>query len=163
MKMENKTLKSGFCYRLMDSRLALAGQPGPEDFKDLSEQGFKKVINVRGVREMEALSFSVSETAKKFNLSYHLIPVMKEGMVDREALNKIHQILESCPKEKILIHCASGQRAVAALLAHLLKAKKVSLESAPSSAFEMGLQNEALLFGVLQTFRGFTDNGKGKE
>ena len=150
MKNEIKALKSGFCYRLMDSRLALAGQPGPKDFKEFSELGFKKIINVRGVREMEALNFSVSEAAKRLNLSYHPVPLMEEGAPDRRALNKIHQILESAPKEKTLIHCASGQRAAAAFLAHLLKAKKILPESAPSLAFETGLQNEALLSAVLQ-------------
>ena len=155
MKVTHKTLKTGFSYRLIDSCWAVSAQPQPEDFKDFKDQGFTQVINVRGVQELEKLSFDISETVRGLGFQYHHIPVIKEGGLDKKALDQIHQILYSANEgetggEKTIIHCAAGQRAAVALLVHLLQSGKMSASSAAPVAFDMGLQKEELIFKVLE-------------
>ena len=154
MKVTHKTLKTGFSYRLADSRWAVSAQPQPEDFKNFKDQGFQQVINVRGAQELEKLDFNISETVKELGLQYHHIPIIKAGDLDKEALNQIHQILRSDDGEKdkgkTIIHCAAGQRAVVALMVHLLQSGKISSSSAAPVAFDLGLQKEELLSRVLQ-------------
>ena len=91
---------------------------------------------------------------KKLNLQYHHIPVIKEGDLDKGALDKIHQILlsngEGKAEGKTIIHCAAGQRAAVALLVHLLQSGKVSAPSVAPVAFDLGIQREELISKVLQ-------------
>ena len=154
MKVTHKILKTGFSYRLCDSCWAVSAQPHPEDFKDFKEQGFKQVINVRGAQELEKLNFDVSETVKELDLQYHHIPIMKEGDLDKEALDKIHQILQATDGEKkegkVIIHCAAGQRAAVALLVYLLQSKKLSTSSITPLAFDLGVQREEFIARILQ-------------
>ena len=154
MKVTHKTLETGFSYRLTDSLWAVSAQPQPADFKGFKDQGFKQVINVRGVQELEKLDFDISETVKGLNLQYHHIPIIKEGNLDKEALDQIHQTLLSGNGEKevgkTLIHCAAGQRAAVALLVHLLQSGKVSAPSVAPLAFDLGIQREDLLSKVLE-------------
>lgn len=154
MKVTHKTLKTGFSYRVLDSCWAVSAQPHPEDFKGFKEQGFKQVINVRGAQELEKLNFDVAKTVKELNFQYHHIPIMKEGDLDKEALDKIHHILRATDGEKeegkVIIHCAAGQRAAVALLAHLLQSKKTSASSIAPLAFDLGVQREEFISRVLQ-------------
>ena len=153
MKITYHTLKTGFSYRLMDSRWAICSQPQPEDFKELKEQSFTRVINVRNTRELEKLDFDVSKTVQGLNFKYHHIPILKEGDLDEGALGKIHQLLSFSDKEtegKTIIHCAAGQRAAVALLVHLLQSGQVSDPSVAPLAVELGLQREDLLNRILQ-------------
>ena len=154
MKVTHKTLKTGFSYRLIDSRWAVCAQPQPEDFKDFKNQDFTRVINVRGAQELEKLNFDISETVKELGFQYHHIPVIKEGDLDRSALDKIHQILHSDnggeAEGKTVIHCAAGQRAAVALLVYLLQSGKMSSSSAAPVAFDLGVQKEELISRILQ-------------
>ena len=154
MKVTHKTLKTGFSYRLIDSLWAVSAQPQPADFRDFKDQGFSQVINVRGAQELEKLDFDVPETVKKLGLQYHHIPVIKEGDLDKKALNQIHQILHSTGEGgtggKTVIHCAAGQRAAVALLVHLLQSGKLSASSAAPVAFDLGVQKEELISKVLE-------------
>ena len=153
MNVTAKTLKTGLPFHLAGSRWAVSGQPGPEDLREFKEEGFHRIVNVRGPGELEKLNFSPTKTAESLSLSYKNIPIMKNGALDRTALDQTHQALCAFDKTdgKILIHCAKGQRAVAVLLNHLLRLKKISGDLAPSLALKLGLRNENLMAELLQT------------
>ncbi len=175
MKAESKKLKTGFPHRCLDSRFAVSGQPALEDLPALKGEGFSQIVNVRGFQEMESAGFkggakAVSKAMEDSRLSYHHIPVIKDGALSREALEEIHQILspggrsgkEEAKKKsgsgggggggaKTLIHCASGQRAVIALLHHLMELGELPLDSAAALAHDLGLRGEALLIKLFQT------------
>ena len=108
---------------------------------------------MRGVKELEKLDFDISETVQGLSFQYHHIPIIKEGDLNKEALDKIHKLLSSPDKKadgKTIIHCAAGQRASVALLVHLLQSGKVSAQSIAPVAFELGLQRKDLLTRILQ-------------
>ena len=152
MKSTSEKLSTGFSYFCLDSRFAVSGQPSFEDLPALKEKGFARVVNVRGFQEMEKADFDVPKAMERNQLAYHNIPIIKDSALDWGAMDKVHQILSSAEKsgEKTIIHCASGQRAVIALLGHLLEAEALPLDLVSSLAFDLGLRNEALLIKFFQ-------------
>ena len=152
LTVRSKKLKTGFPYFCLSSRFAVSGQPAPEDFAALAAEGFRRAVNVRSPQEMRGLDFDAARAAEENRLSYQNTPIIKDGGLDQAALETAHQLLSAAEKsgDKVFIHCASGQRAVIALLNHLLAAGELAMDSASGLAFELGLRNEALLIKLFQ-------------
>lgn len=92
--------------------LITGGQPSQADLKQLKEAGISKVINLRGPDE--PISFSEQAAAEALGLTYISLPVAGAGDVTVDKARALYQHLQG--DDKVLVHCASGNR-VGALLA----------------------------------------------
>ena len=63
----------------------------------------------------------------------------------------MHSILSDLKEEeKVVIHCAAGQRASVALIAFLIKSGKIAKEAAPELAENLGLKKPDMLNRLLE-------------
>ncbi|HAW93509.1 MULTISPECIES: beta-lactamase hydrolase domain-containing protein [unclassified Arsukibacterium] len=104
--------------------LITGGQPSQADLKQLKEAGISKVINLRGPDE--PISFDEQAAAEALGLTYISLPVAGAGDVTVEKARALYQHLQS--DDKILIHCASGNRvgALLAIGAHDINGKPIT-------------------------------------
>ncbi|MEO6421933.1 MAG: protein tyrosine phosphatase family protein [Candidatus Nitrotoga sp.] len=94
--------------------LYIAAQPKPDDFTAFSKAGVKHVINLRAPNEMP--DFNEAAIVTKSGMAYYNIPIVESSDLTKENVNLLNSVLTKLEKEKVLIHCSSGNR-VAALMA----------------------------------------------
>ena len=140
----------------INERLALGGEVTKEELRELSEAGFKSIIDLRTgdepqpplTREEEA------DEARHLGLMYHNLPVqghdIKPGQVDRFAalLNEL-----TAP---VYVHCQKGGRATAMSMLHLAAEHGWSGEETLRKADELGcpLSSPAMRQAVLDHVGG---------
>ena len=119
----------------VDDVLYSSGQPSPEDFKALSEQGIKHIVNLRPPFEMD---WDEGAWVESLGMSYHNIPVDGAG-VNFENAALLANKLQDIGGEPTLVHCASGNRngALAALIA--AQDRQMDVESAIAEGRRWGL------------------------
>lgn len=105
-------------FKRPSENLITGGQPSREDLIKLKEAGVTKIINLRGPDE--SLPFDEKKEASALGLEYVSFPIV--GATDTTSANakKLHELLGN--KDKVFVHCVSGNR-VGALLA--IKAHKI--------------------------------------
>jgi uncharacterized protein (TIGR01244 family) len=121
-------------YRLIQPRLATAGQPRPEVIAKLKEMGFKTVINLRTEMEGTAAERAAVEAQ---GLRYVSVPITPASfsLSDVEAVERA-LAPESGP---VLLHCASSNR-VGAVWAVIQSRKGKTLAEAEAAGREAGMQ-----------------------
>lgn len=93
----------------------VAGQPKLDDLKAVKAAGIKWVVNMRG--EGEPTGFSDEKaTVEGLGLGYTFIPVAGAAGVTTTNAEALKATLQAHKGDKILLHCASGNR-VGALMA----------------------------------------------
>ena len=138
-------LQSGYEYYSAENRYLIGPQPSPEDFADLkSNQEVVAVINLRSLRENKRLKFDAAESAKASDVGYYEIPLMRRGAPQTAALTEISKILKKHDDGKILLHCASGNRAAGWYAVLKATQKKMTTDEAMAFANKVGLQNRKL-------------------
>lgn len=126
--LENGAIPSAF--NKPAENLVTGGQPSQADLKMLKAAGVSKVINLRGPDEVVA--FDEQAAAEALGMTYISLPVAGAGDVTADKARALYQHLQG--DEKVLVHCASGNRvgALLAIGAHEVNGKPI---------------NEALEFG----------------
>lgn len=106
------------------ANLITGGQPSQADLKRLKAAGVSKVINLRGPDE--AVAFDEQAAAEALGMTYISLPVAGAGDVTVDKARALYQHLQG--DDKILIHCASGNRvgALLAIGAHDINGKAVT-------------------------------------
>jgi uncharacterized protein (TIGR01244 family) len=89
------------------------GDPSNADLKLLSSRGYKTVIDLRTASEMGVEDDH--RVAKEQGMKVVHIPVAGADGLTREAVDELHGALSDNP-QKVVLHCASGNR-VGAILA----------------------------------------------
>lgn len=92
------------------AKVYFAGQPDAADFAEYAKLGVKVVINLRMPAEMEKVNFNESEAAKAAGLEYVSVPFGSTPATDAD-LAKIYPYLAKAGENKVLLHCASSNRA----------------------------------------------------
>ena len=92
------------------TRVYFAGQPGQADFEQYAKLGVKKVINLRMPAEMQALTFDEGAAVKQAGMEYVSVPFGPQPPTGGD-LEKIYAALQSAGDGKVLMHCASSNRA----------------------------------------------------
>lgn len=107
--------------------LVTSGQPTREQFAKLKPAGFSAVVNLRP--ETESGYWDEQEEATRGVLLYAHIPISGAADLTRENVEKFAQTVEQpmAKKGKVLLHCASGNRAGAmvALKAHWIDGRSI--------------------------------------
>ena len=116
-EIESKTLSSGFPYVLFRDKFVLCGQVRTkEELKELREEGFDLLINLRNKEELTP--FDMECACQDCHCSYAHIPIRFSGEIKKEAVSKVSSLI-SKEKRKVILHCASGARSTLSLLGHL--------------------------------------------
>ncbi len=116
--------------------LYMAGQPDQETIIGLKDQGFEVVINIRGRAEM---AFDEETLVEQNGMAYYIIPLLKDGEMQENAVMEILAAVEANRNKKILFHCSSGNRIAAWFAAHLIRDKGYDKEKAITLAKQAGM------------------------
>ena len=122
--------------RKINNQLTIAPQLTLEQLKQIAQEDFKSVLNLRSPDETGFPS-SEQQQAESLGLFYINIPVNLEAINDdviTEVIKQIHQL----PKP-ILVHCDSAIRAAALVLIYIDTQQGATLEQACNKAKQLGL------------------------
>lgn len=87
-----------------------AGQPGQADIAEYKKLGVKTIVNLRMPAEMEKVGFDEAAAAKAAGMEYVSVPFAGATPTDGD-LAKIYAELNKAGNGKVLLHCASSNRA----------------------------------------------------
>jgi uncharacterized protein (TIGR01244 family) len=125
-------------------RLYIAGQPDAAGLAAARDAGVGIVIDLRDPSEHD---WDEAAAAAKLGLDYHNVPVSGRAL-SRDAMERIHAIVQENPDEEILLHCASGNRAAAWLAIHLVENEGMDAEEALAIGRETGLTKDSIAENV---------------
>ncbi len=124
--------------RKITHELAIAGQPTLNELKQLVQEGYQTVVNLRSPSELGFLSDEQPE-AECLGLCYVNIPVRLDGLNLEHVLQVIQQLIE-LPKP-MLVHCNSGIRSSIVVLIQIAIKQGMKAEDAFQKAAALGLLN----------------------
>ena len=122
--------------RKINDELTIAGQVTPEQLRQVAQEGFKSVLNLRSPDEEGFLS-NEQQQAEALGLYYVNIPVKFEAINDEIAALVLMQT-NKLPKPT-LVHCDSAMRAAAIVLMHIATRQGATLKQAFKQAEQLGL------------------------
>ena len=122
------------------SKVYFAGQPEAADFAEYAKLGVRVVINLRMPAEMEKVAFNEAEAAKAAGLEYVSVPFGSTPATD-EDLAKIFSYLAKSGDSKVLVHCASSNRAGFVWSLYRGTAEGVNTEDALAEGKQAGLRS----------------------
>jgi uncharacterized protein (TIGR01244 family) len=125
------------------SEVYFAGQPEQPDFAEYAKLGVKVVINLRMPAEQEKLAFQEAEAAKAAGLQYVSVPFGPTPPTD-EDLAKIFPFLKNAGAEKVLLHCASSNRAGMVWSLYRGTQGGLTIDDAIAEGKAAGMKNPAL-------------------
>ncbi len=125
---------------VQDDRVYIAGAPTEAGLREMKSRGVTTVIDLRGEQEGAAAERAAAES---LGLNYIHIP-MKSDQMSPEQAKAVVDGFEKHKGEKILLHCAGGNRAGAAYGVYLGLSGKCAAEEALRAAEKAGLKNESL-------------------
>lgn len=123
----------------ISDEFSAGGQPTSEDLKQLADQGFKSVVNLRSLDETGAL-VDEQQQAEAAGLQYVNVPV-KSTEANGELTAKVLAEVEQLPTP-VYFHCGVGGRASAAALIAFATQQKLSREAVLAKAKELGVNPE---------------------
>lgn len=122
----------------LTDRIGTAGQPTPEQFKLIAENGYRWVINLAMPDHPEAL-VNEGELVTSEGMGYLHIPVPFKSPAPghvRQFCRLLKSLLDDDPQQKIFIHCIMNYRVSAFMFHYLTKVEGCSPSSARSPMFE---------------------------
>lgn len=133
-------------------------QPDEATIPLLKDQGINMVISVRF--DDEPVGFDSRQLVEKSGMSFQQISFYKGKLADRPravdatAIDEISKLLSATASSggKVLLHCASGQRAAGALAAVLVRDYGYSREDALEYAQKAGMTSTGVASALDQYF-----------
>ena len=104
--LEARALRAPLRSYAVGEGLVLAGQPQPEDWQRLAEQGFRTVVNIRSDPERAAVQRAGAEEA---GLRYVYAP-LPAYQLEAEHLAEFARIVEQPESRPLFVHCRSATR-----------------------------------------------------
>ena len=115
------------------------GQPTPEALKQLADQGYKSVVNLRALDETGVLE-DEQQQAQAAGLEYVNVPLKSNSANDNLTV-KVLTELEQLPTP-IYFHCGAGGRASALALIAFATQHKLNREQVLAKAEELGINTD---------------------
>lgn len=122
--------------RKINNQLTIAPQLSLEQLKQIAQEDFKSVLNLRSPDETGFLS-SEQQEAESLGLFYINIPVNLEA-INNDVITEVLKQINQLPKP-ILVHCDSAIRAAALVLIYIDTQQGSTLEQACNKAKQLGL------------------------
>jgi uncharacterized protein (TIGR01244 family) len=120
-----------------------AGQPSQSDLAEYAKLGVTTVVNLRMPAEMEKLGFDEPAAAKAAGMKYVSVPFGATMPGDGE-LARIYAELNKAGNGKVLLHCASSNRAGMVWAVYRGAQHGVSAEDAVAEGKAAGLKSPVL-------------------
>jgi len=128
-------------FHRVDARVAIGGQPTPEQVRLLADAGFAAVLNLReDVEENDALH---ARAARESGLQLYRVPVSKTNPTDA-SVAKFLKVTDDETLYPIYIFCAEGNRAAAFWMIRRVLRDGWKLEAAEKEAAAAGLASEPM-------------------
>lgn len=124
-----------------EGKVYFAGQPSQADLEEYAKLGVKKVINLRMPAEMEKVQFNEAEAAKAAGMEYVSVPFSTEPPSDSD-FKKLFEALGG--EQKVLLHCASSNRAGFVWAMYRGSEKGLGIEEAVAEGKAAGMKNPNL-------------------
>jgi uncharacterized protein (TIGR01244 family) len=122
--------------RKINNQLTIAPQLTLEQLKQIAQEDFKSVLNLRKPDETGFRS-SEQQEAESLGLFYINIPVNLEA-INNDVITEVLKQINQLPKP-ILVHCDSAIRAAALVLIYINTQQGATLEQACNKAKQLGL------------------------
>lgn len=123
-----------------------AGQPSPDQIRQLGDAGMKAVVDLRTPQEPRG--FAEADAVRTAGLEYHNIPIGPAGATDGD-FETLRQLLRDASKRPTLVHCASANRVGALLIPYLVLDEGRTPDAALRIAQEIGLRSRELAQAAL--------------
>lgn len=123
--------------------ITVGGQPAMEELRQLKDQGFRSVVNLRAAGE-ENQPLSPQEEGRRveeLGMDYANIPVTMDSMSE-DKVEEFRRRLAALP-QPVYVHCAGGKRAGAFTMMHVAVEQKMSGDQALQKARDMGFECDA--------------------
>jgi uncharacterized protein (TIGR01244 family) len=128
-------------FHRIDARVAIGGQPTPEQISLLSDAGFQGVVNLR--EQSEENDGFHARAARQAGMQFYRVPVSPESPSDA-AVAKFLAVTDDETLYPIYIYCESGNRAAALWMIRRVLRDGWTLEKAEAEAVAAGLTREPL-------------------
>jgi uncharacterized protein (TIGR01244 family) len=117
--------------------LAIAGQIGPDQLKQIAQEGFKSVLNLQTPDEIGFL-INEQQQVEDLGLCYVHMPIALDNINHNDLTTQVLQQMAALAKP-ILVHCSSDVRAAAMVLMYIATRQGVPLDQALQQAEKLGL------------------------
>lgn len=118
--------------------LLTAGQPAPEAWDALAARGVTTVVNLRSEAEMAGRDQAAEVVAA--GMDYHHLPIASADDLTPDNAARLRALVANAPG-RVLVHCASANRAGALLALGELEAGTMTPDEALVFAREAGLSS----------------------
>ncbi|QKQ72436.1 sulfur transferase domain-containing protein [Nostoc sp. TCL240-02] len=122
--------------RKINDQLAIAGQVTPDQLKQIADEGYKSVLNLRLPDETDLL-VDEPEKTEFFGLYYVNFPTKTED-INHQSMLQIYQTIAELPKPT-LIHCDNSIRSAAIVLLYIAIKQGITFEKALQKVITLGL------------------------
>lgn len=123
----------------ISDEFSAGGQPTLKNLKQLADEGFKSVVNLRSLDEAGVL-VDEQQQAEAAGLQYVNVP-LESTEANAELTAKVLSEVEQLPTP-VYFHCGVGGRANAAALIAFATQQKLSREAILAKAQELGINLE---------------------
>jgi uncharacterized protein (TIGR01244 family) len=126
----------------INEEITVGPQPNEADICQLSQDGYKSVVNFRTDDEEKQplLPQAEAEKVKAANMEYLHLPVSMKSMSD-ELVDQFREKYDDLPKP-VFAHCKSGKRAGAMVMMKIAVEQGMTGEQTLQNAEEMGFKCE---------------------
>ncbi|BCL33782.1 beta-lactamase hydrolase domain-containing protein [Nostoc sp. MS1] len=122
--------------RKINHELAIAGQITPDQIQQITEDGYKSVLNLRSPEEEELLDNEKSKL-EFLGLRYINLPIKFEE-INHQTTLQVLQVINELPKP-ILIHCDNSIRSSVIALLYIATKQGITFEKALELSNNLGL------------------------
>ena len=122
--------------RKINDQLAIAGQITPDQLKQIADEGYKSVLNLRLPDETGLLA-DEQEKTEFLGLYYVNFPTKTED-INHQSMLQIYQTIVELPKPT-LIHCDNSIRSAAIVLLYIAIKQGITFEKALQKVIALGL------------------------
>jgi uncharacterized protein (TIGR01244 family) len=129
-------------FHRITERVAIGGQPTPEQIATLSHEGFNAVINLR--EQAEFNDGPQSRAAREWGMTFVRVPLSRETPSDA-AVEKFLEATDDQELYPIFIYCAEGNRAAAVWMIRRVVRDGWVVADAEAEASRAGLQAGKML------------------
>lgn len=125
---------------VMDN-LYMGAQPSPDALAAARTEGVEVVVNLRTQGEM---TFDELQAAQQNGMYYYHVPIAGANGFNASNLAQLNALMRTHSNQKILVHCASGNRVGGWLAANLIAEQGVAPDEAFAAARKAGLRSDQI-------------------
>jgi len=108
LPFENEPIKAIYKLRVIDDRLATAGQPTAEQFRAVRSGGYQAVINLLPADSQWAVATEQAAVEEQ-GLRYHYLPVVWEAPT-ADNFARFCALMQAESSRRVFVHCAANKR-----------------------------------------------------